>query len=84
MKRKTVTALLMGLCLTVSVPGTAYGAAEPVVGVTEKSDSIAEQSVNEIEKEAEDKETSEKENKTDVKEQTDEKEQSETASKNEK
>ena len=74
----------MGLCLTVSVPGTAYGAAEPVVGVTEKSDSIAEQSVNEIEKEAEDKETSEKENKTDVKEQTDEKEQSETASKNEK
>ena len=84
MKRKTVTALLMGLCLTVSAPGTAYGAAEPVVGVTEKSDSIAEQSVNEIEKEAEDKETSEKENKTDVKEQTDEKEQSETASKNEK
>ena len=84
MKRKTVTALLMGLCLTVSVPGPAYGAAEPVVGVTEKSDSIAEQSVNEIEKEAEDKETSEKENKTDVKEQTDEKEQSETASKNEK
>ena len=84
MKRKTVTALLMGLCLTVSVPGTAYGAAEPVVGVTEKSDSIAGQSVNEIEKEAEDKETSEKENKTDVKEQTDEKEQSETASKNEK
>ena len=74
----------MGLCLTVSAPGTAYGAAEPVVGVTEKSDSIAEQSVNEIEKEAEDKETSEKENKTDVKEQTDEKEQSETASKNEK
>ena len=84
MKRKTVTALLMGLCLTVSAPGTAYGAAEPVVGVTEKSDSIAEQSVNEIEKEAEDKETSEKENRTDVKEQTDEKEQSETASKNEK
>ena len=41
MKRKTVTALLMGLCLTVSVPGTAYGAAEPVVGVTEKSDSIS-------------------------------------------
>ena len=30
----------MGLCLTVSVPGMAYGAAEPVVGVAEKSDSI--------------------------------------------
>ncbi len=99
MKRKTVTALLMGLCLTVSAPGLAYGAAEPVTGVTEKADSIAEQSVKEIEKEAdtkdiqknsvteevtEDKETSENENKTDVKEQTDAKAQSEATSQKEK
>lgn len=98
MKRKTVTALLMGLCLTVSVPGMAYGAETPVVGGTEKSDSIAEQAVKETEKAAEardiqknsvteevtaDKEISEKENKTDAKEQMEEKEQ-ETASKNEK
>ena len=50
MKRKTATALLMGLCLTVSAPGLAYGAAEqPTVGVKKSADSIEMQAAEETE-----------------------------------